>query len=112
MKSSLIALAAWTLSLPVYANHSPNHPADVAQPGAQQSTATLSEGEVRRVDKEARKITIRHGALANLDMPAMTMVFRVKDAGMLDQVKAGDKVRFAADKDSAGNLIVTKLEAQ
>ena len=67
MKLSLIALAAWTLSLPAFANHSPNHPAEVAQPGAQQSTAALSEGEVRKVDKEAQKITIRHGPLANLE---------------------------------------------
>jgi len=73
-------------------------------PGAQ-----LSEGEVRKVDKDARKITIKHGPLANLDMPAMTMVFQVKDPAMLDKLKSGDKVRFRAEK--AGSAIaVTQIE--
>src|SRR3972149_687080 len=64
-----------------------------AAPGA----AMLTGGEVRKVDRDAQKITIRHGPIRNLDMPAMTMVFRVKDPAMLDLVKAGDKVKFAAD---------------
>ena len=80
------------------------------QPAAAQESAALSEGEIRRVDKEARKITIRHGPLANLDMPAMTMVFQVRDPAMLDRVKAGDKVRFQAEKVD-GAFILTKIEA-
>jgi Cu/Ag efflux protein CusF len=70
---------------------------------------TLSDGEVRRVDKEAKKLTIRHGPIPNLNMESMTMVFHVKDPAMLDQVKAGDKIRFAADK-IGGNYTVTKIE--
>lgn len=58
----------------------------------------LSDGEVRRVDKDAKKITIKHGPLANLDMPPMTMVFQVADSAMLDAVKPGDKVTFEAGK--------------
>lgn len=58
----------------------------------------MAEGEVRKVDKEAKKITIRHGPIQSLDMPAMTMVFQVKDPAMLEQVKAGDKVAFEAEK--------------
>ena len=69
-----------------------------------------TEGEVRKVDKEAKKITIRHGAITNLDMPPMTMVFQVADGGMLENVKAGDKVRFSADKIS-GAYTVTQIEA-
>jgi Cu/Ag efflux protein CusF len=61
------------------------------------------------VDKEAKKITLRHGPLANLDMPAMTMVFQVKDPAMLDQVKAGDKVKFQAEK-VGGAFTITKIE--
>jgi Cu/Ag efflux protein CusF len=68
-----------------------------------------SEGEVRKVDKEAKKITIKHGPLQNLDMPAMTMVFQVKDPAMLDQVKAGDKVKFQAEK-VGGAFTVTKID--
>ncbi|RYF17410.1 MAG: copper-binding protein [Comamonadaceae bacterium] len=73
---------------------------------------TLSEGEVRRVDKSAGKITLKHGEIRNLDMPPMTMVFGVPDKALLEKVKAGDKVRFAADKDAAGNYVVTSIEAQ
>ena len=72
-------------------------------------SATLADGEVRKVDKEAKKITLRHGPLQNLDMPAMTMVFQVADAAMLDQVKAGDKVKFQAEK-IGGGYRITRLE--
>lgn len=67
------------------------------------------EGEVRRVDKSAAKVTIRHGPLAQLDMPPMTMVFQVRDRGWLDLVKPGDKVRFDAEK-SGGAYVVTHIE--
>lgn len=69
----------------------------------------LTEGEVRKVDKDAKKITIRHAPIVYLDMPAMTMVFQVKDPAMLDQVKAGDKIRFAADK-AGGAYTITQIE--
>jgi Cu(I)/Ag(I) efflux system periplasmic protein CusF len=77
--------------------------------GQSQPSGTLSDGEIRKVDKEARKITVRHGPLINLDMPAMTMVFQVQDPAMLDQVKAGDNVRFEAQKIN-GALTITKIE--
>lgn len=70
----------------------------------------LSEGEVRKVDKEAGKVTIKHGPLTKLDMPAMTMVFHVKDQATLDQLKAGDKIRFEADKIN-GAYTVIRVEA-
>ncbi|MHB1122241.1 MAG: copper-binding protein [Ramlibacter sp.] len=69
----------------------------------------LSEGEVRKVDKAGKKITLRHGPLKNLDMPPMTMVFQVSDPALLDKVKAGDKVRFAASN-PGGKLTVTQIE--
>ena len=73
------------------------------------NTAALTEGEVRKVDKEAKKLTLRHGPIANLGMSGMTMIFQVQDPAVLDQVKAGDKVRFAADK-VGGAFIVTQIE--
>jgi Cu/Ag efflux protein CusF len=81
------------------------------QPTAARSAANaqLADGEIRKVDKDAKKITIRHGPIVNLDMPPMTMVFQVKDAAMLDQVKTGDKVRFAADR-VGGAYVVNQLE--
>jgi Cu/Ag efflux protein CusF len=71
--------------------------------------SAFSDGEVRKVDKDAKKITIKHGPLANLDMPPMTMVFQVKEPAMLDQVKAGDKVKFQAEK-VGGAFTVMKIE--
>ena len=72
--------------------------------------ATLAEGTVKKIDKSAGKLTIAHGPLVTLGMPAMTMVFRAADAAMLDQVKVGDKIRFAAES-VGGALTVTALEA-
>jgi Cu/Ag efflux protein CusF len=69
----------------------------------------MVEGEVKKVDKEAGKITIRHGELKDLGMPAMTMVFRAKDPAMLDQLKAGDKVKFVAEK-VGGAFTLIQLE--
>jgi Cu(I)/Ag(I) efflux system protein CusF len=63
-----------------------------------QATLPVSEAEVRKVDKDAGKITLKHGEIKNLDMPPMSMVFQVKDKALLDKVKAGDKVGFTADK--------------
>ena len=81
-------------------------PIVVAQ-AAQPAGATV-DGEVQKIDKEAGKVTLKHGPIPNLDMPGMTMVFRVKDPAMLDLVKAGDKVRFSAEK-AGGALTVTQM---
>ena len=62
------------------------------------STLPLVEAEVRKVDMAAGKITLKHGDIPNLDMPAMTMVFQVRDKTRLDTLKVGDQVRFRADK--------------
>jgi Cu(I)/Ag(I) efflux system periplasmic protein CusF len=81
----------------------------LAQAAAGKSAPTMAEAEVRKVDKGAGKITLKHGEIKNLDMPAMTMVFQVKDKAMLDKVKAGDKVRFAADN-VGGAITITQIE--
>lgn len=75
-----------------------------------QPAATPTDGEVRKVDMEAKKLTLKHGEIKNLNMPGMTMVFQVKDPAMLEKVKAGDKVRFTAEKIN-GAFTVTSLEA-
>ena len=73
------------------------------------AAVAMSEGEVRKIDKENKKITLKHGEIRNLEMPGMTMVFQVKDAAMLDAVKPGDKVQFKAER-SAGALVVTDIQ--
>ena len=74
-----------------------------------QSALPAIDGEVRKVDIDAGKITLRHADITNLDMPAMTMVFRVKDPALLQKVKPGDKVRFTAEQ-PGGTLTVMSLE--
>src|SRR5687767_8617337 len=69
----------------------------------------MPEGEVCKVDQNAKKITLRHGPMPHLDMPAHTMVFQVKDPAMLELVKPGEKVRFQAEK-VGGAFMITKIE--
>lgn len=68
-----------------------------------------TEGEVRKVDKAAGKLTIKHGPIASLDMPGMTMVFRVADPAVLNLVQVGDKIRFEVIRDQ-GLYVVQRLE--
>ena len=71
--------------------------------------ASMTEGEVRKIDKEAKKITLKHGDIKNLDMPGMTMVFQVKDPALLGKTKAGDKIVFSAEK-TGGAFVVTDIQ--
>lgn len=101
------ALAAASLATaPAFAQH--EHHVAAATPAATKA-AEMSEGEVRKIDTEGRKITLKHGPLKNLDMPAMTMAFQVSDPAMLGKVKVGDKVRFVAGN-PGGRLTITQLE--
>ena len=70
-----------------------------------------SDAEVRKVDKAASKLTLKHGEIRNLDMPPMTMVFAVRDKAVLDTLKPGDKVKFKATKDG-GTYTVTEIQVQ
>lgn len=73
--------------------------AQTALPTAKEPTKAtndLADGEVRKIDKENKKITLKHGVIKNLDMPGMTMVFQLKDASLLETIKVGDKVKFTA----------------
>lgn len=79
------------------------------QHGDMKSAAAMAEGEIRKVDRDAGKLTIKHGSIPSMDMPPMTMVYRVKDPAMLDQLKPGDKVRFDAEN-LGGAYTVTKIE--
>jgi Cu(I)/Ag(I) efflux system protein CusF len=103
----LLTMAAPMMGSPAWSQHDSHH-ADQQPESA--SAAPMVEGEVRKVDREAQKLTIRHGPIPNLQMTSMTMVFRVSNPSMLDAVKTGDKVRFAADRVS-GDLTVIRLES-
>lgn len=83
--------------------------ATLTMTGYAQTAADMAEAEVRKIDKDNKKITLKHGAIKNLDMPPMTMVFQVNDAALLDKVQAGDKVRFRAANE-AGKFTVTEIQ--
>lgn len=68
----------------------------------------MTDAEVRKVDKDAGKLTLKHGEIKNLDMPGMTMVFGVKDKALLDKLKTGDRIQFKAVKEE-GKFLVTEI---
>lgn len=104
--SAAAASPAWA------ASHQGAHGAhgDHGKPMAQAATGDMTDGEVRKVDKDAGKLTLKHGEIRNLDMPGMTMVFQVRDPALLDKVKVGDKVRFVVQKSDTG-FVVTDIQA-
>ena len=69
----------------------------------------MVQGEVKKIDAAAGKITLKHGPIKNLEMDAMTMVLRVNDPGMLKNLKVGDKVKFEAERASEG-VTITKMQ--
>ena len=109
--SSLIAVTTLAVSTAAFAQTSPadhaaHHPAGASTMAA---SPAMADGEVRKVDKEQGKVTLKHGPIASIDMPPMTMVFKVADPKMLDALKQGDMVKFSADKVN-GTLAVTAIE--
>lgn len=101
MKALLTALTLLAATPVLAADPHAGHAAPAA--------AALADGVIKKVDKPAGKLTISHGPLPN-GMGAMTMAFGVKNAAWLDQLKAGDKIRFAVDQSASGALIVTRVE--
>ena len=77
---------------------------------AQVASADLSAGEVRKLDKDAKKVTIKHGPIKNLDMPGMTMVFQVRDQAVLDKMPASGQIKFRVEQ-LQGAYVVTQVEA-
>ncbi len=94
------------LSLPAFAQH--DHHAS-PPPAAAAKAAPLSDGTVRKIDQTAGEVIIQHGQLDSIGMPPMTMAFGVADKGWLGKLKAGDRIRFAAEM-KGGNAIVSRYE--
>jgi Cu/Ag efflux protein CusF len=74
-----------------------------------QTAPSMTEGEVKKVDQEAGKVTIKHGVIKHLDMPGMTMVFTAKDKSLLTGIKSGDKVKFMVINEG-GKMVVTDIQ--
>ena len=109
MNSLRLLVATLALTAPLHAHGADTTSALMNRTVIAAADSTPSEGEVRKVDLGAKKITIKHGELKNLDMPAMTMVFQVQDPAILEQVKPGDKIKFRADK---VNGVFTVMEVE
>ena len=73
------------------------------------ASAQSVDGEVKKIDLDAGKVTIKHGEIKNLDMPAMQMSFRVTDPNWLKTLQVGDKIKFSADKIN-GQFTITAIE--
>jgi Cu(I)/Ag(I) efflux system protein CusF len=100
------ALGAWVLRAPRVAD---TPPAVATDRHAHQATGELAEGEVLHIDKAAMRITISHGPIHDLGLPAMTFGFVLKDAALLETLRPGERIRFAADAVD-GRFTVTKIE--
>lgn len=107
--SHFLAAAALAATFNAYAQTTSAPGANDAVHPPSAAAAPQSDGEVRKVDKEQGKVTLRHGPLNNLDMPAMTMVFKASDPKLLDGLKEGDKVKFTAEKLN-GAIAVTAIQ--
>lgn len=111
----VLAAALFALALPTGPalaqqksdDHAAHHAA--SPPAAAPHAAELTDGEVRKVDRDAGKLTLRHGEIKHLDMPRMTMVFQVREPALLDKVQVGDKVMFRAEK-AGSAFVVTAIE--
>jgi Cu(I)/Ag(I) efflux system protein CusF len=107
----LLAAAALSLSLPAMAQMTMDH-SKIGMDQAKTGTVAapgLTDGEVRKIDKENGKITIKHGEIKHMDMPPMTMVFNAKDKALLDKVQVGEKIQFIVIQD-AGKMVVTDIQ--
>lgn len=93
-----------SLSLPAFAQH--DHHGSHAAAG---QSVPLSDGTVKKIDKAAGEVVIQHGPLDSIGMPPMTMAFGVADKGWLGKLKAGDKIRFAAEM-KGSQAIVSRYE--
>ncbi len=80
-------------------------------PAKTMAAADMAEAEVRKIDLDAKKITLKHGPIKNLDMPSMTMVFQVRDTALLSNLAVGDKIMFTAEQ-LQGAMVMTRAEKQ
>jgi Cu(I)/Ag(I) efflux system periplasmic protein CusF len=108
MKLITTAMFAALLSFNALAQ-TPATPAAATATATATATKDMAEAEVRKIDKEAKKVTLKHGPIKNLDMPPMTMVFQVRDASLFDKMAAGDKILFTAEQ-MQGAYVVTGVE--
>jgi Cu(I)/Ag(I) efflux system protein CusF len=107
-RASLAAFATFAAFAALTTGSAPALAQTAVDPARTTAAAEMSEGVIRKIDREQGKVTLKHGEIKNLDMPGMTMVFNVKDKAVLEGLATGDKVRFRATQDG-GQLLVVEL---
>ena len=113
MKNIKSLLIIASLFAATTASFAASHTAAPAASAASTASALpMVSAEVRKVDLENKKISLKHGEIKNLDMPGMSMVFQVKNVAMLENVKAGDKVMFTADKVDGAYMVMSIEKAK
>ena len=100
----LVFSAAWFTT--VYAQDKHHSHADAM---SAVSASHMAEGEIKKINRDNKKMTIKHGDIKSLDMPGMTMVFQIRDTALLETFKAGDKVKFVIEK-LDGAFVVTSMQ--
>lgn len=113
-RATVFAALAFSLTAAQAGDHMAGHnmpsaPAMAPSAGSEPEGVALTEGVIRKVDASAKKITIKHDEIKNLEMPGMTMVFQVKDESLLDKAKVGDAIKFHAEK-QGGSIVVTDIQ--
>ena len=109
VKAAVVSVAFALAGVPLALAHDGHEHADAAPAAAAAKALPMVPGEITKVDVEQGKLSIKHGAIPNLGMDPMTMVFKTGDPAMLKDLKAGDKINFTADKVN-GQLTATKVE--
>jgi len=107
MKRIALTLLLSTFAAVALAQHAQHAPA--AAPAAKSAAKDLADGEVRKVDKAAGKVIIKHGEIRSVNMGPMTMAFTVKPPALLDNVAVGDKVKFHVEQ-ADGDYVVTAIQ--
>lgn len=109
--NTLVILATMLTGAAQAASHSgePASASSAKTTSGSTNAPDMAVGEIKKIDSQSSKVTIKHGEIKNLDMPGMTMVFQVKDVAMLNNLKVGDNVRFNAEK-AGGAIVVTMIQ--
>ncbi|HEX4879881.1 MAG TPA: copper-binding protein [Limnobacter sp.] len=114
-KSSAATLALLASGFAFAGNHAGGHNHDHGSGKPAESTAAaaaMADGEIRRINSNTGKVTMKHGEIKSIQMPPMTMVFGVTDKAMLDGLKEGDKVKFDVKQEGSNYTITTIQKAQ
>jgi Cu(I)/Ag(I) efflux system periplasmic protein CusF len=109
MMSFSKVLVSMSIGLAAIAAGTANAATPQANSAATAPAAALTAGEIKKIDAEQGKVTIKHEAIQNLDMPAMTMVFRASNPELLKNAQVGDKIQFRAEN-VAGAFVVTDIK--